>query len=95
MAQKTNIIDARTPTAVIRPEISWIFLSDSESLKSNSFPSYLTLPSSISQVARPIVTNEVTDLPHPDSPTSPIIWPWSTFRFTECRASIGPSRVSK
>ena len=75
--------------------MSCVFLLASESVNSISSPSYFTLPSSTSQVARPIVTSEVTDFPHPDSPTSPIIWPCPTFRSTECRASIGPSRVSK
>jgi hypothetical protein len=43
----------------------------------------MMLPSSISQVANPIVTREVTDLPQPDSPTTPIISPWFTESETE------------
>ena len=61
----------------------------------NSLPSKVILPSSTSHDASPIVTSEVTDLPHPDSPTTPIISPSFTERETECSASTGPSRVSK
>ena len=61
----------------------------------NSSPSNLILPSSTSQVANPIVTKDVTDLPQPDSPTTPIICPSFTESDTECKASTGPSRVSK
>ena len=61
----------------------------------NSLPSKVILPSSTSHDASPIVTSEVTDFPHPDSPTTPIISPSFTERETECSASTGPSRVSK
>ena len=61
----------------------------------SSLSSKVMLPSSTSHDARPIVTSEVTDLPHPDSPTTPIISPSFTERETECSASTGPSRVSK
>ena len=94
VAKKENI-KAIIPNAVIRPEASCILLSEIESLNRSSSPWYLTLPSSTSHVASPMETNEVTDFPHPDSPTRPIICPSSTFRSTEWRASIGPSSVSK
>ena len=61
----------------------------------SSLSSKVMLPSSTSHDASPIVTSEVTDLPHPDSPTTPIISPSFTERETECSASTGPSRVSK
>ena len=61
----------------------------------SSLPSKVMLPSSTSHDASPIVTSEVTDLPHPDSQTTPIISPSFTERETECSASTGPSRVSK
>ena len=41
------------------------------------------------------MTKEVTDFPHPDSPTRPMICLSLTFKSTEWRASIGPSSVSK
>ena len=94
VAKKENIV-AMTPDAVIRPEVSRIRMFDGESENRSSLPAYLTLPSSTSQVASPMETSEVTDFPHPDSPTKPIICPSSTFRSTEFRASTGPSRVSK
>ncbi len=43
----------------------------------------------------PMIESAVTDLPQPDSPTIPSVWPRSTEKLTPSTARTTPSRVKK
>ena len=60
--------------AMSRPRRSRISCFDSPS---RSTPSYLADPSTRlpRSGSRPMIASEVTDLPQPDSPTRPTVWP--------------------
>ena len=44
---------------------------------------------------RPMIVRQVTDLPEPDSPTIPRVWPFSTEKVTPSTAFTMPSSVRK
>ena len=60
----------------------------------SSLPSKVMLPSSTSHDASPIVTSEVTDLPHPDSPTTPRLVPRSRLKLILSNIFIEPDWCS-
>src|SRR5688572_13332764 len=60
---------------------------------SSSWPSNRTEPltSTPRRGSRPITASEVTDLPQPDSPTSPIVSPGATEKLTPSTACVAAS----
>ncbi len=76
------------------PRISSISGSESAA---RSLPSKKTAPSTIFPEAgsRRMMESEVTLLPLPDSPTSPMIWPGSMAKSTPLMACTTPSSVKK
>ena len=81
-SQINDIIERNTEVTETLVEIISKFLFLSLVVNTISSPQKVILPSSTSHVASPMAVSEVTDLPQPDSPTIPIIWPSSTVRLT-------------
>src|SRR5690606_9871552 len=62
--------------------------SSSPDMVSNCSPANVALPSTLLPRAgsSPMIASDVTDLPQPDSPTSPTVWPAATSKLTPSTA---------
>src|SRR5687768_13801807 len=86
---------------------SWKIIASSRPRRSSSFfsgslvsslPSKTTVPPTIFAGGlgiRPMMESAVTDLPQPDSPTMPSVFPRSSEKLTPSTARTSPSRVKK
>src|SRR5690349_761205 len=71
-----------------RPRRSRIWLFDSVNRSTSS--NCADPPTSTPRLgSRPMIASDVTDLPQPDSPTRPTVWPGSTLKLTPSTARTG------